>query len=209
MRLELFDEAICSATWASDTDISRLLKSLPSWSVLCPTTPSSTPSIPQPPPPSTPSALSAAQLANGLQVRSRQWSFEYQPTHLQETEQTVRQRTQRESEILISNFGVQNEIERRALITDVQHARAIACAHESLQWFCGQMRALIEAIPPHAQSHLKRAVEITSPDGKKVEQVGDELLDSTDSIRSLCRCYVMPLNRDLQLWRPSPKLVCS
>ena len=89
----------------------------------------------------------------------------------QETEQTVRQRTQRESEILISNLGVQHEIERRALITDMQHARAIACAHESLQWFCAQMRALIDAIPPHAQTHLKRAVEITSPDGTKVEQV--------------------------------------
>ncbi|KAI6198082.1 Exocyst complex component Sec8 [Aphelenchoides besseyi] len=163
------EHAKISATWAVDEDISRLLKSLPSWTVLCPpTTPAATP-ISQ-----TPSASVAASLAAGLQ----------------ESEQTVRQRTQRESEILISNLGVQREIERTAMITDLQHATAIACMHESLQWFCTQMRMLIGSIPAVAQKHMSQICQIRTPEGGVEEQKLSEALESRlqtlDSIAETC-----------------------
>ncbi|KAI6181484.1 Exocyst complex component Sec8 [Aphelenchoides besseyi] len=163
------EHAKISATWAVDEDISRLLKSLPSWTVLCPpTTPAATP-ISQ-----TPSASVAASLAAGLQ----------------ESEQTVRQRTQRESEILISNLGVQREIERTAMITDLQHATAIACMHESLQWFCTQMRMLIGSIPAVAQKHMLQICQIRTPEGGVEEQKLSEALESRlqtlDSIAETC-----------------------
>ncbi|KAI6238411.1 Exocyst complex component Sec8 [Aphelenchoides fujianensis] len=153
------EHAKISATWAVDEDISRLLKSLPSWTVLCPpTTPEATPVLPVA---QTPSGAVAASLAAGIQ----------------ESEQTVRQRTQRESEILIANLGVQREIERAAMITDMQHARSIACMHESLQWFCTQMRSLIASIPPTAHEHMSRV---------KLSEALESRLQTLDSIAETC-----------------------
>lgn len=129
-----------SATWAVDEDISRLLKSLPSWTVIVNQTP-------------------AAELTpTGL-------------LNLNESEQEIRQRTQRESEILISNLGVQKEIDRYSVITDMNHVRSIVCMHESLQWFCSNMHALILNIPRKAQDTMKCVVQIRSPNGDVVEQV--------------------------------------
>jgi exocyst complex component 4 len=129
-----------SATWAVDEDISRLLKSLPSWTVIVSQTPAT--------------ELTPTGMLN-----------------LNESEQEIRQRTQRESEILISNLGVQKEIDRFAVITDLDYIRSIICIHESLQWFCMNMRALIANIPKKAKETMKCTVQIRSPNGDVVEQV--------------------------------------
>jgi len=58
-----------------------------------------------------------------------------------------RHRTVRESELLIGNLGSQKQIQKAELVTDMEHIRALACMHESLQWFSFQMRAMINSLP--------------------------------------------------------------
>jgi hypothetical protein len=43
--------------------------------------------------------------------------------------------------------------------------------HESLQWFCADMRTMIANIPRKAKEKMKCVVLITSPNGDSVEQV--------------------------------------
>ncbi|KAJ1372572.1 hypothetical protein KIN20_034758 [Parelaphostrongylus tenuis] len=52
-----------------------------------------------------------------------------------ESEKDIRQRNERESEILIGNLATQKKIERAELLTDMADVRALAALHESLRWF--------------------------------------------------------------------------
>uniref|UniRef100_A0A0K0F679 Exocyst complex component Sec8 n=1 Tax=Strongyloides venezuelensis TaxID=75913 RepID=A0A0K0F679_STRVS len=105
-----------SAAWAVDEDISRLLKSLPSWVAITTQTPNET----------TPTS--------------------YQHNLVTESELDIKKRNQRESEILIGNLGVQKQIKRNELVTDMEHIKILILIHESLQWFTIQFRSLISSL---------------------------------------------------------------
>lgn len=91
------------------------------------------------------------------------------------SEQDVRQRTQRESDILIGNLGTQKQIQRVELITDMDHVKSLVCMHESLQWFASNMRTMIANLPARAKEIIKCRIQIrTQAEGeseKMVEQV--------------------------------------
>uniref|UniRef100_A0A0K0E304 Exocyst complex component Sec8 n=1 Tax=Strongyloides stercoralis TaxID=6248 RepID=A0A0K0E304_STRER len=102
-----------SAAWAVDEDISRLLKSLPSWIAITTQTPNETTPV------------------------------TYQHNITTESELDIKKRNQRESEILIGNLGVQKQIKRNELVTDMDHIKILILIHESLQWFAFQFRFLL------------------------------------------------------------------
>lgn len=52
--------------------------------------------------------------------------------NLNESEQEIRRRTQRESEILIGNLGTQKQIKQEELINDMEHVSII----QSILYFC-------------------------------------------------------------------------
>uniref|UniRef100_A0A1I7WFV8 Four helix bundle protein n=1 Tax=Heterorhabditis bacteriophora TaxID=37862 RepID=A0A1I7WFV8_HETBA len=54
--------------------------------------------------------------------------------------QEIRQRNERESEILIGNLGTQKHIEKAELVTDIGDVRALAALHESLRWFAIEVK---------------------------------------------------------------------
>uniref|UniRef100_A0A914I9R7 Exocyst complex component Sec8 n=1 Tax=Globodera rostochiensis TaxID=31243 RepID=A0A914I9R7_GLORO len=128
-----------SAAWVVDEDISRLLMSLPSWSAVK-KSPFSPDQI------QTPFAADVVNLANILG----------------ESEQEIRERTQRESEILIGNLGTQKQPKSSELITSMDHIKALACLHESLQWFVGKMRALVDGLSSRAKELTKTRIQITT-----------------------------------------------
>uniref|UniRef100_F1KUX2 Exocyst complex component Sec8 n=1 Tax=Ascaris suum TaxID=6253 RepID=F1KUX2_ASCSU len=119
-----------SAAWAVDEDISRLLKSLPNWFMVSTYEATPTPSL------GTPNALL--------------------PTN--ESESDIRERNERESEILIGNLGTAKQLVRDELITDMELIRSLTCMHESLKWFCTSMRSLIAALPESARLAMRRCL---------------------------------------------------
>lgn len=90
-----------SAAWVVDEDISRLLKSLPSWTAVKDSLFS--PAADQIQTPFVGSNLTASAMV--------------------ESEQEIRERTQRESEILIGNLGTQKQVKKAELITNVEHIK--------------------------------------------------------------------------------------
>lgn len=85
-----------SAAWAVDEDISRLLKSLPNWTNEW-----------------SPIGVNGEQTPIGVM-------------NLQESEQEIRHRTQRESDILIGNLGTQKQIKQEELISDMDHVKNLS-----------------------------------------------------------------------------------
>jgi exocyst complex component 4 len=147
-----------SATWAVDEDISRFLKSLPSWTIFKCSVPS-TPSAEM----TTPTGLSLS---------------------ISESEPEIKQRTERESEILIGNLGIEKQIRQEQLITDIEHIKSIACMHKSLQWFVGNMRELMANISPQAKKHMQCRIQMQSAEGGEVsEEILNKALE--DRLRSL------------------------
>ncbi|KHN88159.1 Exocyst complex component 4 [Toxocara canis] len=128
-----------SAAWAVDEDISRLLKSLPNWFMVSTYEATPTPSL------GTPSALPP----------------------ITESESDIRQRNERESEILIGNLGTAKQLVREELITDMELIRSLVCMHESLKWFCSSMRALIIALPESARTAMHKCfIQMQSPNSE-------------------------------------------
>ncbi|VDK47269.1 unnamed protein product [Anisakis simplex] len=119
-----------SAAWAVDEDISRLLKSLPNWFMVSTYESTPTPSL------GTPSALLPCT----------------------ESESDIRQRNERESEILIGNLGTAKQLVRDELITDMELIRSLVCMHESLKWFCSSMRSLIASLPESARNAMRNCL---------------------------------------------------
>ncbi|CAD5210613.1 unnamed protein product [Bursaphelenchus xylophilus] len=159
-----------SANWAVDEDISRLLKSLPSWQVVVNQTP-----------------ITGEMTPGGM-------------LSLNESEQEIRRRTQRESEILISNLGSLAKIDPHAVITDLNHAKAIICMHESLQWFSVNMRHLISTIPAKAKEAMKCLVQIRSPDGQVVEQLLSAALEQRlTSVEQMSETCLLMLHLELRV----------
>lgn len=101
-----------SAAWVADEDISRLLRSLPSWASVK-KSPTSRGSGDQA---QTPFAADAANLG----------------AIVGESEQEIRERTQRESEILISNLGTQKQLRKQELITNGDHVKVDGNSEEGM-----------------------------------------------------------------------------
>ena len=95
-----------SAAWVVDEDISRLLKSLPSWTAV------------------KDSLFSPAT----DQIQTPFVGSNFATASMVESEQEIKERTKRESEILIGNLGTQKQVKKAELITDVEHIRV------SLTW---------------------------------------------------------------------------
>ncbi|CAJ0943967.1 unnamed protein product, partial [Mesorhabditis belari] len=72
-----------------------------------------------------------------------------------ESEREVRDRNERESEILISNLGTQKQIERSELLGDNSDIRTLAALHESLRWFSYELRVLINSLPAKVRNSLR------------------------------------------------------
>uniref|UniRef100_A0A914EAN8 Exocyst complex component Sec8 n=1 Tax=Acrobeloides nanus TaxID=290746 RepID=A0A914EAN8_9BILA len=164
-----------SAAWAVDEDISRLLKSLPSWSLINQAATTPTP------------------------------GNEFTPTgrvgiDLKESEQEIRQRTQREAEILIGNLGTQKQIKKTELITDMDHVRALACMHESLQWFATSMRNLLANLSKQAQEIIKCRIQMSTINGQVVEELlRDALNERLQRIENMSDTCLLMLHLELRV----------
>jgi hypothetical protein len=89
-----------SAAWVVDEDISRLLKSLPSWTAVK-------------------SDSLFSPIADQIQTP---FGMGGAPAGI-ESEMEIRQRTQRESEILIGNLGTQKQLKKAELIINQEHIK--------------------------------------------------------------------------------------
>lgn len=154
-----------SAAWAVDEDISRLLKSLPNWFMVSSYESTPTPSL------VTPTALLPSN----------------------ESESDIRQRNERESEILIGNLGTAKQLVREELITDMELIRSLACMHESLKWFCSSMRGLINALPETSRHAMRSCYIQMQSSGSSANHVQENIysaverrLSDLDSMADTC-----------------------
>ncbi|VDD86858.1 unnamed protein product [Enterobius vermicularis] len=179
-----------SAAWAVDEDISRLLKSLPNWCLAV--------SNDEKPSSTTPTAI--------LTVI--------------ESESEIRQRNERESELLIGNLGTAKQLVKEELITDMELIHSLACMHESLKWFCQNFRTLISSMSDSALK-IMRTCKIqyqthTEPAEHREESIYDAVegrLVELDTIADTClliihlelrvHCffYLLPLARVVSFGR--------
>jgi len=89
-----------SAAWVVDEDIARLLKSLPSWT-----------------------AVQNSLFSSSSEQISTPFGTSSSLFGLIESEQEIRERTQRESEILIGNLGTQKQLKQNELITSLDNIK--------------------------------------------------------------------------------------
>ncbi|KAL3119251.1 hypothetical protein niasHT_000195 [Heterodera trifolii] len=168
-----------SAAWVVDEDISRLLMSLPSWSAVkkSPFSPDQA---------QTPFAADVVNLSSILG----------------ESEQEIRERTQRESEILIGNLGTQKKPKSSELITSMEHIKALACLHESLQWFVGKMCAVMDGLSSRAKELIKTRIQITTSgnDGSPFidQMLSDAITDRINSLEKLSDNLLLILHLELR-----------
>ena len=90
-----------SAAWVVDEDIARLLKSLPSWT-----------------------AVQNSLFSPSSEQISTPFGTSSSLAGLIESEQEIKERTQRESEILIGNLGTQKQLKQSELITSLDNIKA-------------------------------------------------------------------------------------
>ncbi|KJH53243.1 Sec8 exocyst complex component specific domain protein [Dictyocaulus viviparus] len=109
-----------------------------------------------------------------------------------ESEKDIRQRNERESEILIGNLATQKKIEHAELLTDMADVRSLAALHESLRWFAHEVRSLISALPLHVKSTLRGCmVQVRFKDGQitdnePVLEAMEDCIGRLDSISDTC-----------------------
>uniref|UniRef100_A0AC35TFJ4 Exocyst complex component Sec8 n=1 Tax=Rhabditophanes sp. KR3021 TaxID=114890 RepID=A0AC35TFJ4_9BILA len=165
------DSRKISAAWAVDEDISRLLKSLPSWNVITPQTPQDT----------TPTA--------------------HRDLLGHESEADIRQRNERESKLLIENIGVKNQIRIEELITDMDHIHSLVLMHESLQWFVGQFRSLTNQLSSRANEFLKIKIPVTDVNGKTVteEMISYVIEDKLCVIENIYETCLLMIHLELRV----------
>uniref|UniRef100_A0A183BHQ2 Exocyst complex component Sec8 n=1 Tax=Globodera pallida TaxID=36090 RepID=A0A183BHQ2_GLOPA len=114
---------------------------------------------------------------------------------LGESEQEIRERTQRESEILIGNLGTQKQPKSSELITSMDHIKALACLHESLQWFVGKMRALVDGLSSRAKELTKTRIQITTT-GNDVKLSDNLLLILHLELRFHCFFHLITITQN-------------
>ncbi|MFH4976181.1 hypothetical protein AB6A40_002890 [Gnathostoma spinigerum] len=165
-----------SAAWAVDEDISRLLKSLPNW-----------------------------LMVNSLESNpSTSWSTPPAFSPVNESDMEIRQRNERESEILIGNLGTAKRLAREELITDMEQIRSLACIHESLKWFCEKMCTLIEELPENArQSMQKCQVQLQSEGSENHTTSSGSIMESVqqklNELNSMADTCLLILHLELRV----------
>ncbi|KAL6729844.1 hypothetical protein Aduo_000861 [Ancylostoma duodenale] len=109
-----------------------------------------------------------------------------------ESEKDIRQRNERESEILIGNLATQKKIERAELLTDMGDVRALAALHESLRWFACEVRRLMATLPQHVKTTLHAClVQVRFKDGQVTDNepvldAMEECISRLDTISDTC-----------------------
>ncbi|KIH63018.1 Sec8 exocyst complex component specific domain protein [Ancylostoma duodenale] len=109
-----------------------------------------------------------------------------------ESEKDIRQRNERESEILIGNLATQKKIERAELLTDMGDVRALAALHESLRWFACEVRRLMATLPQHVKTTLRAClVQVRFKDGQVTDNepvldAMEECISRLDTISDTC-----------------------
>ncbi|ETN86530.1 Sec8 exocyst complex component specific domain protein [Necator americanus] len=109
-----------------------------------------------------------------------------------ESEKDIRQRNERESEILIGNLATQKKIDRAELLTDMGDVRALAALHESLRWFACEVRKLIATLPQHVKATLRGCmVQVRFKDGQitdnePVLEAMEDCISRLDTISDTC-----------------------
>lgn len=111
-----------------------------------------------------------------------------------ESEQDVGERNKRESEILIGNLGTQaqNSLSENNLIMDMNDIKMFASLHESLRWFCDEVRELVHSLPATVKVMLDTCmVQVQLRDGhlidnKSVPFAIEECLRRIESIADSC-----------------------
>lgn len=119
-----------------------------------------------------------------------------------ESEKDIRQRNERESEILIGNLATQKKIERAELLTDMGDVRALAALHESLRWFACEVRRLISALPQHVKTSLRGCmVQVRYKDGQVTdnEPVLDAMEDCIGRLDSISDTCLLMLHLELRV----------
>uniref|UniRef100_A0A0K0DEE5 Exocyst complex component Sec8 n=1 Tax=Angiostrongylus cantonensis TaxID=6313 RepID=A0A0K0DEE5_ANGCA len=112
--------------------------------------------------------------------------------HNFESEKDIRQRNERESEILIGNLATQKKIERAELLTDMADVRTLAALHESLRWFSHEVRMLISTLPLHVKATLRGCmVQVRFKDGQTTDnepvlQAMEDCIRRLDAISDSC-----------------------
>uniref|UniRef100_A0A1I7XYA3 Exocyst complex component Sec8 n=1 Tax=Steinernema glaseri TaxID=37863 RepID=A0A1I7XYA3_9BILA len=172
-----------SAAWAVDEDVSRFLKTLDSWTLINSSGPASASVPPTPADVATPSTSVIGSVLGG-----------------NESDAEIRRRNQRESDILISNIGNQNHIGKAEMITDMNHVRALACMHESLQWFAMNMRKLLSNLSPGAKQIIDVRIEMTEKDGQtQTEKLGELIEQRLANLESMSETCLLMLHLELRV----------
>ncbi|CDW52644.1 hypothetical protein TTRE_0000090601 [Trichuris trichiura] len=149
-----------SSAWATDGDISRLLKSLPNWQSLASWvgTPAATPMVN--------CDGSGGSLQNGTTLLGSSSS----PPKIESADE-IRSRNSRESEILMGNLGSQAKIETSELLLfDARRFRLLANFQESVEYFCRCSRSILASLPPHVRSKLRLTVSSVDHDDEQLPQ---------------------------------------
>ncbi|XGW19971.1 hypothetical protein V3C99_003639 [Haemonchus contortus] len=119
-----------------------------------------------------------------------------------ESEKDIRQRNERESEILIGNLATQKKIERAELLTDISDVRSLAALHESLRWFACEVRRLINSLPQHVKTNLRGCmVQVRFKDGQITdnEPVLDAMEDCISRLDSISDTCLLMLHLELRV----------
>lgn len=196
------DKRIFSAAFLKDEDISRFIKSLPNWTNL------------------------QAQKAIHLQRQKRR--LQREETTDEESPEDIRQRNEKEAEILASALG-EGGVNRHEIISDVKHLRSLALLQESLEWFAGCIYSFASELPRisptqpivRVMSEASPAAQIGTVDGlqklaKEFEELADTcLLVLHLEVRVQCFHYLLPKVKDygrladcgLDSQEPDPKVL--
>nr|CAD2195643.1 unnamed protein product [Meloidogyne enterolobii] len=165
-----------SAAWVVDEDIARLLKSLPSWT-----------------------AVQNSLFSSSSEQISTPFGTSSSLFGLIESEQEIRERTQRESEILIGNLGTQKQLKQNELITSLDNIKILAYLHESLQWFIGRIKELLSGLSPKAKELTKTRIQISTADGVLLEQMlCDAINDRIGTLEKLSDSILLVLHLELR-----------
>ncbi|GMS97937.1 hypothetical protein PENTCL1PPCAC_20112, partial [Pristionchus entomophagus] len=94
------------------------------------------------------------------------------------SEKEIRERNERESEILIGNLATQRSINSAELMTNMEDVRRLAIVHESLRWLAAKIRGLLESIPRQIKTTLQAVRHsYERSDGSREEGASLSLID--------------------------------
>lgn len=178
------DKRIFSAAFLKDEDISRFIKSLPNWANL------------------------QAQKAIHLQRQKRR-ALHREETTDEESPEDIRQRNEKEAEILASALG-EGGVNHHEIISDVKHLRSLALLQESMEWFAGCIYSFASELPRlsptipvvRVMSDVTPAAQSGTVEG--LQQLAREFEDLADTcllvlhleVRVQCFHYLLPKVKD-------------